>query len=486
MIFNSLTYLIFLTIVLYGYWKLNRKNRLYLIFISSLLFYGFWRFEFTFLILFSVLVDYYASIWIYSEKSKLKRKFFLFFSLSINFTLLAFFKYYYFISDNVNYLFKIFGFDSSLPVLNIILPIGISFYTFQSVSYTIDVFRKNIKPEKEFILFCNYVIFFPQLVAGPILRAKEIIWQLSKKPIFKIENLYHGLKRVVFGLFLKVVIADNLAPIVDQSFLTETKYLSGIDVFTISYLFGFQIYFDFSAYSHIAIGSALLMGIKFPENFNFPYHSLSPKEFWTRWHITLSSWVRDYLYLPLTDIKRDNISTKRFKAIVDKNDLAYKYIFALLLTWSLMGFWHGANWKFILWGLIYAIIIIFYRFFNKILIFNNNKFINFISWAITLQLIMLSWIPFRANNFSDAFSIWNRLFDFNNWFQLSLKENTYIIILLITLIYLIVPFFVKFYNKILLKRYFIRFNFEVLFLFFIITMIIIFFKVIDQFIYFQF
>jgi D-alanyl-lipoteichoic acid acyltransferase DltB (MBOAT superfamily) len=151
MIFNSLTYLIFLTIVLYGYWKLNRKNRLYLIFISSLLFYSFWRIEFTFLILFSVLVDYYASIWIYSETSKLKRKFLLFFSLSINFTLLAFFKYYYFISDNVNYLFKIFGFDLGLPVLNIILPIGISFYTFQSVSYTIDVFRKNIKPEKEFI-----------------------------------------------------------------------------------------------------------------------------------------------------------------------------------------------------------------------------------------------------------------------------------------------------------------------------------------------
>ena len=151
-----------------------------------------------------------------------------------------------------------------------------------------------------------------------------------------------------------------------------------------------------------------------------------------------------------------------------------------------MGFWHGANWKFILWGLIHAIIIIFYRFFNKVLVFNNNKFINFISWAITLQLIMLSWIPFRANNFSDAFSIWNRLFDFDNWIKFSLKENTYIIVFLTTFIYLIAPFFVKFYNKILLKRHSIRLNFEFLFLFFIITMIIIFFKVIDQFIYFQF
>jgi D-alanyl-lipoteichoic acid acyltransferase DltB (MBOAT superfamily) len=486
MIFNSFSFLIFLTIFLFAYWNLNRKNRLYLIFISSLLFYSFWRIEFIFLILFSVLVDYYASIWIYSEISKLKRQIILLISLSINFSLLAFFKYYYFISDNVNYLLKIFDFNLSLPLLNIILPIGISFYTFQSVSYTIDVFRKKIKPEKEFILFCNYVIFFPQLVAGPILRAKEIIWQLSKKPLFKIENLYHGLKRIIFGLFLKVVIADNLAPIVDQSFLTDPISLSGIDVITISYLFGFQIYFDFSAYSHIAIGASLLMSIKFPENFNFPYHSLSPKEFWSRWHITLSSWVRDYLYLPLVRIKIFSISSKGFENSIYKNNVTYGYIFILLFTWSLMGFWHGPNWKFIIWGLMHALIIIFYRFFDKILKFKNNKFFNFISWIITLQLIMLNWIPFRANNFSDTFIIWSRLFDFNNWFQLSLKENTYIIIFLITFSYLNLPFFVKLYNRILLKRYSIKFIFEVLFLFFIVTLIIIFFKVIDQFIYFQF
>jgi len=486
MIFNSLSYLFFLTIVVFGYWRLNRKNRLYLIFISSLLFYGFWRIEFVFLILFSVLVDYYSSILIYSEISKLKRKIILLISLSINFSLLDFFKYYYFISDNLNYLLKIFNFNSSLPLLNIILPIGISFYTFQSVSYTIDVFRKKIKPEKDFILFCNYVVFFPQLVAGPILRAKEIIWQLSKKPIFKIENLYHGLKRIIFGLFLKIVVADNLAPIVDQSFQTESKFLSGIDVFTISYLFGFQIYFDFSAYSHIAIGSALLMGIKFRENFNFPYHSSTPKEFWTRWHITLTSWVRDYLYLPLLRLIDFNISTKDSKKNIYKNNLNYKYIFSLLIAWLLMGLWHGANWKYIIWGLIHGLIIICYRFFDKILILKNNKFVNFISWFFTLQLIMLSWIPFRANDFFDTFAIWSRLFDFSNWFQLSLKENTYIVIFLITFSYLTFPFFVKLYNRTLLKKYFIRFNLELTFLFFIITLVLIFFKAVDQFIYFQF
>ncbi len=439
-----------------------------------------------FLMLFSVLVDYYASIWIYLEKSKLKKRIILFISLFINFSLLAFFKYYYFISENVNFLLKILGFNSNLPLLNIILPIGISFYTFQSVSYTIDVFRKKIKPEKEFVLFCNYVIFFPQLVAGPILRAKEIIWQLSKKPIFKIDNLYQGLKRIVFGFFLKIVVADNLAPIVDQSFQTESKFLSGIDVFVMSYLFGFQIYFDFSAYSHIAIGAALLLGIKFPENFNFPYHSSSPKEFWTRWHITLTGWVRDYLYLPLLRFIDFNVSAKDPKKNSYKNNLNYKYIFSLLTAWLLMGFWHGANWKYIIWGLMHALFIIFCRFFDKILIFYNNKFFNFIGWFFTLQFIMLNWIPFRANNFFDTLTIWSRLFDFSNWFQLSLRENTYIIVFLITFSYLTLPFFVKLYNKTILKKYFIRFNLEILFLFFIVTMILIFFKSVDQFIYFQF
>jgi len=486
MTFNSINFLIFLTIVIIGYWKFNRKNRIYLIFLSSLLFYSFWRIEFTLLMMFSVLVAYYFSIWIYLEKSKFKKKIIFYISLFINFSLLAFFKYYYFISENLNFLFKIFGFDANLSILNVILPVGISFYTFQSVSYIIDVFRKKIKPEKEFVLFCNYLIFFPQLVAGPILRAKEIIWQLSKKPIFKIDNLYQGLVRIIFGFFLKIVVADNFLPIVDKSFNTESKFLSGLDVFIISYLFGFQIYFDFSAYSHIAIGTALLMGIRFPENFNFPYHSSSPKEFWNKWHITLTNWVRDYIYLPLLRAIDLNNSKEEPKKNSYRNNLNYKYIFSLLIAWLLMGFWHGANWKYIIWGLIHALFIIFYRFFDKILIFYNSKFLNFISWFITLQLIMLSWIMFRANNFFDALAIYSRLFDFKNWFQLSLKENTYIVIFLITFTYLILPFFIKLYNKILLKKYFIKFSLEALFLFFIITMILIFFKSVDQFIYFQF
>jgi D-alanyl-lipoteichoic acid acyltransferase DltB (MBOAT superfamily) len=450
------------------------------------LFYSFWRIEFIFLILFLVLVNFYASIWIYSEITKLKRQIILFISLCINLSLLAFFKYYYFISYNIGYLLKIFGFNTGLPLLNIVLPIGISFFTFQSVSYIIDVFRKKSRPEKNFILFCNYMIFFPQLVAGPILRAKEIIWQLSKKPLFQIENLYHGFKRIIFGLFLKVVISDNLAPIVEQSFLTDPIYLSGIDVFTISYLFGFQIYFDFSAYSHIAIGVSLLMGIKLPENFNFPYHSVSPKEFWGKWHITLSNWVRDYIYIPLAGIKSSYVSKNGVIKIIDKSTLSLKYIFVLLITWSLMGLWHGGNWKFIIWGLFHALIIIFFRSFNKILIFKKYKYFNFFSWFLTLQLVMLSWIPFRANNLGDTLLIWGRLFDTKSWFNLSFKENTYLIIFLICIFYLVTPFIIKLYKRILIKIYFIRFNVELIFLFLILTLVLINFKVINQFIYFQF
>ena len=486
MIFNSFTFLFFLIIFLLSYWFLNKNSRLFLVFFSSLLFYGFWRLEFIFLVLFSITVNYYSSIYISSKKFISKKKILLSINLIINFGLLAFFKYYYFISDNLNYLFKFFEINFHLPIINILLPIGISFYTFQSASYVIDVYNKKIEPEKNFILFSNYVIFFPQLVAGPILRASEVIWQLAKKPRFKIENFYEGFKKIIFGLFLKVVIADNLAPFVDQAFSVDSKYLSAIDVFTISYLFGFQIYFDFSAYSFIAIGIALLMDIKFPENFNFPYHSISPKEFWTRWHITLSSWVRDYLYLPLLKIKNLGASTGGFKKNILLNNLSYKYIYVLMITWSLMGLWHGANWKFIIWGIAHAMIIILFRCIEKLFGNYKNKYINFFSWLITLQLIMLSWIPFRANNFLETLNIWHRLFDFESWFQMSLRENFYLIAFVITVGYLILPYIYKFFDKLLLNYAKLRKFIEISCLFIFITLIIIYFKVIHQFIYFQF
>ena len=244
------------------------------------------------------------------------------------------------------------------------MPLGISFYTFQTISYVVDVYRKVINHEPNFFIYGCYVTFFPQLVAGPILRANEVIPQFKNHINFKYEYLNIGIRRILYGLFLKVVLADNIAPLVDLGFSTDNNSLSAIDIWTLSFLFGFQIYFDFSAYSHIAIGSAKLLGITFPENFNFPYVSSSPKEFWQRWHISLSSWIRDYLYLPIAGVKFQKNSIGGLPVEVHQDHR--NKIKSLFITWSIMGLWHGANWTFLIWGLYHAIIIFSYRLIYKI------------------------------------------------------------------------------------------------------------------------
>ncbi|MEG3638183.1 MBOAT family O-acyltransferase, partial [Magnetococcus sp. PR-3] len=302
MIFNSVTYLLFLPVVAALYWLLPRTPRLWLIFGASITFYGFWRIEFIPLILASTIVDYLAGLYIFAHNSPWKKRVGLLVSLGVNLSLLFYFKYLLFFVDNLHVVFSLFGQDFHSPALTIILPLGISFYTFQTISYSVDVYRGFIKPERNFVLYGCFVTFFPQLVAGPVLRAKEVIPQLDKRADWSSSRFAYGIKRVLFGLFLKVVLADNLAPIVDGGFAQPAHLLSAIDVLTLAFLFGFQIYFDFAGYSHIAIGSARMMGIRFPENFNFPYIAHSPKTFWKRWHISLSSWIRDYLYFPLAKV----------------------------------------------------------------------------------------------------------------------------------------------------------------------------------------
>ena len=488
MAFNSFTFLIFLFFIIVSYWLFikKRKIKIFIIFTSSLFFYGFWEIKFIPLILFSILINYYLAIYIDLITTDFKKKIILFFTLFLNLAILAVFKYYFFFSENINLIFKTLEINLSLPFYYILLPVGISFFTFHNISYIIDIFNKKIKPEKNFILFSNYIIFFPQLAAGPILRASEMIHQLYKQPDLKLENIYTGLKRLIFGLFLKIVIADNLGSIVDKSYSSNIDYFSAIDVFTMSYLFGFQIYFDFSAYSHIALGIALLMGIHFPENFNLPYHSQSPKEFWTRWHISLSSWVRDYVYLPMLRYKSLGVSTGGFKNMINQDNLWIKTNLILICTWCIMGFWHGANWKFIIWGLVHSLIIIVSKVINKLIRPNNNKYYKFLGWLFTLQFIMLSWIPFRANNVSETFKIWSKLFDLKNWFKLSFHENTYLIVFIITFGYLLLPYILKLYNRIFKKYEILSLIIEIFSLFILITMIIIFFEQINQFIYFQF
>ena len=486
MIFNSFTFLIFLFVVLTLYWNSNSLLRLKILFISSIIFYGFWRVEFIPLLLFSVFINYYAAKKIHISKQKKIKKKYLFLSLFTNFGLLGFFKYFYFFYNNGLSLLNLIGINFVPIEINILLPIGISFYTFQSVSYAVDIYKGNVKPVNNFTLFSTYIIFFPQLVAGPILRAGEVIWQFEKKKIFNLKDFKIGFERIIFGLFLKVVLADNISKFVDSGFLMNPKLMSALDVLTLSYLFGFQIYFDFSGYSHIAIGSALMFGIKLKENFNFPYHSISPKYFWRRWHITLSSWVRDYIYLPLLKQKSLNKSEGGFSQNLISLKLSFYTIYVLFITWSLMGLWHGASWNFIAWGIWNFLIIILFRYIDLINNFSNSKISKILSWAVTLQLVMLGWIFFRAETLSLAFQMINCLFYIKNWTFITMGENVYLITFFTTIFYLISPYFLNLFRKLqsistnyseILKNVLITLA---------LTLVIIYFKVTSEFIYFQF
>ena len=361
MIFNSLTYLFFLGLVVTSYWLMPHKFRISLIFISSCIFYGFWRPEFLLLMFISASIDYLAALKMINAQS-ISRKRWLWLSLSINIGLLCYFKYLFFIVDNATLALNYLGYNFQAPVLNIILPLAISFYTFETISYIVDVYNKQIEPEKNFWKYSCFVIFFPKLIAGPVLRASEILPQFNQALYFKNPYFISGLHRIIIGLFLKVVIADNLAPIVDAGFSQSINTLSALDVWTLAFLFGFQIYFDFSAYSSIAIGSARLFGIHIPENFYFPYASSSPKEFWQRWHISLSSWIRDYLYLPLQGEKIKAHSSGGISITVHHHKRSA--LLFLFITWAIMGLWHGANWTFLIWGLYHASIIALYRLIN--------------------------------------------------------------------------------------------------------------------------
>jgi alginate O-acetyltransferase complex protein AlgI len=419
MIFNSITFIIFFGIIIALYWLLPRGPRIWFLVLSSMIFYGFWDFRFVPLLLLSIVLDYLAGRYMSVKSDSRKRNLIMVSAVSVNLIVLGFFKYLIFFVGQINGLAQIIGVSSdvdsfSIP-FQIILPLGISFYTFQSMSYTIDVWRRNIKAEHEFKIFAAYVIFFPQLVAGPILRAGEVMWQLDRRPRFDWNNLADGLNRIIIGLFLKVFLADNIATLVNTGFAISPSHLGGLDVLTLSFLFGFQIYFDFAGYSHIAIGCAKMMGINFPENFNFPYLARNPRQFWERWHISLSSWIRDYLYLPLCGERSKKSSLYGLQvAILQSNGSSIKRINALWLTWLLMGFWHGASWTFALWGIWHAGLITVYRIANKRI---SIEIPAPITWGLTLVAVMVGWIPFRASSLGNALDLWGRLFSLTAWLK---------------------------------------------------------------------
>lgn len=500
MIFNSVTYLLFLALVVTLYWALPRRPKLLLLFISSLVFYGFWRWEYIFVMLASVLIDYVVAARIDRTDNTLHRRLLLLSSLIANLGLLAYFKYTAFAVKNFNDIMVLLGGREGWSIPDILLPIGISFYTFQSISYTIDVYRRFIPAQRDFLLFSNYVVFFPQLIAGPILRAREVFWQLDHRPAFNLHDVAIGVQRIFYGLFLKVVLADNIAGFVDNGFALDPSSLSAWDVWTLAFLFGFQIYFDFSAYSHIAIGSARLMGIKFPENFNFPYLANSPKDFWRRWHISLSSWIRDYLYLPLSGAKVRDESVGGLSVATDQDRIGtVRRTLALFATWAIMGLWHGAAWTFVVWGLWHVVMIIGYRAWSA-LVSVPRWLADTVGWAVTLPLMMLGWLPFRAASFDDAVDMFIKVanpsayFDAQQFstgyalaaFPRNLSVDNYLVATALVLGIVCVAFVRTRVLPIMMSRQIVEFAMQTAMFAALFAGVFVFLRPIRQFIYFQF
>jgi len=480
MIFNSLTYLLLLIVVVPLYWVLSYRARLLLIFVASITFYGFWRIEFIPVLMFSVVVDWLLALRMSTVADKQRIKL-LYSSILINIGLLIYFKYLMFFTDNFIWFANIFGAKLEPIILNIILPLGISFYTFQTISYTVDVYRRHIEPEKNFLLYACYVTFFPQLVAGPILRAREVMEQFVGRNSFRIEHITWGLRRILYGLFLKVALADNIAPLVDDGYKMPVDTMSALDVWTLAFLFGFQIYFDFSAYSHIAIGSARLLGIVFPENFNFPYMASSPRDFWKRWHISLSSWIRDYLYLPLTGAKVMNKSTEGLTISTTKNSNNL----ALYATWAIMGLWHGANWTFVIWGVYHAILVNIYRLISPLGKRINDRFKTLLGVTVTLPFMMLGWVPFRAETIDQTFGMWIKVLDLSGYFWLGMRENTYLVTFVLFLGVILLASLKKIFFLDLPQTNFAKQLLDFIAVTVMVAAVIVFLRPISQFIYFQ-
>jgi len=399
MLFNSLEFIIFLPIVFLLYWFVFENDfriQNLLLLISSYIFYGWWDWRFLSLIFLSTLVDYFVGLKIYNSRETKVKKIYLCLSILFNLSLLGFFKYFNFFIDSWISLISILGYENQITwTLKVVLPIGISFYTFQTMSYSLDIYYKKIKPTKDFITFASFISFFPQLIAGPIERASNLLPQLLIERKFKYQQGIEGLQLIIWGMFKKVIVADSLAWRVDYCFDNYQILDGGVLLLGLIY-FSFQIYCDFSGYSDIAIGTAKLFGIELMSNFNFPYFSRNIAEFWRRWHISLSSWFKDYLYIPMGGSKNGKWLTVR----------------NVLIIFIISGFWHGANWTFIVWGLSHAFLYLplllltknrSYR--NDIVAINSNfpSVKEFFNILVTYLLTTLSWAFFRGDSISESF-----------------------------------------------------------------------------------
>ncbi|MFD2203188.1 MBOAT family O-acyltransferase [Shivajiella indica] len=396
MLFNSFEFLLFFPVVFLLYWFVFQKHlkaQNAFILVTSYVFYGWWDWRFLGLIAFSSLVDYWTGLKLGQEEETFKRKVYLGISLGVNLGLLGFFKYFNFFIDSTIQAINALGFQANEYSLQLILPVGISFYTFQTMSYTIDIYRKQIQPTKDPVAFFAYVSFFPQLVAGPIERASNLLPQFFKHRVFNYTKAMDGMRQILWGFFMKMVIADNCAVFVDQAFKNPESQ-PGINLLIGAVFFSFQIYGDFGGYSNIAIGTGKLLGFDLMRNFAYPNFSRDIAEFWRRWHISLSTWFRDYVYIPLGGSRVSR-------------GLAIRNIFIIFLV---SGFWHGANWTFIVWGGLNAIYFLplYLSKKNRIntdLVAENTMLPSlkeFTQILITFLLTTLTWVFFRSPDVSFA------------------------------------------------------------------------------------
>jgi len=390
MLFNSFEFLVFFIIVYGLYLVLPHRWQNRMLLVASYVFYGWWDWRFLSLIFISTLLDYICGLKIEAADSKQRKKIFLIASLVGNLGLLGFFKYFNFFVGSAQELIRAFGGNPQTWHLNIILPVGISFYTFQTLSYTIDVYRGEMKPTRRFFDFALYVAFFPQLVAGPIERARDLLPQILNPRIVRWPQVKEGLFLIYWGLFEKMFVAGLMAQIADSVFAVNGSQ-NGAFVLIALYSFAFQIFCDFDAYSNIARGLAKCMGVDIMVNFNLPYVSRNPKEFWQRWHISLSTWLRDYLYIPLGG----------------NHGGAWLTAWNLMITMLLGGLWHGANWTFVAWGFFHGTLLVLYRFWPAALkpgvVFGKIRpALSFVSWLIFFHLTMIGWLLFRAGSLSQA------------------------------------------------------------------------------------
>jgi alginate O-acetyltransferase complex protein AlgI len=427
MLFNSLSFLLFLPVVFIMYWWVNKRSLALqngLLLLASYFFYACWDWRFLFLLLFSTALDYFTGIQMAEAKNQGNKKFWFWLSIIVNLGFLGVFKYYNFFADSFAGVLSGLGIQANFWTLKVILPVGISFYTFHGLSYVIDIYKERIEPERNVVTYSLFVAFFPLLVAGPIERATHLLPQIKKKREFNYAKSVDGLRQILWGLFKKIVVADNCAQFANAIFDNSAGY-SGSTLLLGAVFFAFQIYGDFSGYSDIAIGTARLFGIDLLRNFAFPYFSRDIAEFWRRWHISLSSWFRDYLYIPLGGSKGGTWIKVRNTFII----------------FLVSGFWHGANWTFIIWGFLNALYImpsiLFKTNRNNLDVIAQGKILpslkELLSMGITFNLTIFAWIFFRSKSVIDAFNYISRIFS-NSLFSLPTIRPTNLLFLLFVFI----------------------------------------------------